>query len=92
MGAPFGLFGGGGFALALPHAIGIAFEQGDVGVMGEAVEESGDAGGVGEDGVPFLKAFIGSQDDGIAFVTVVDDFEQQVGGVGIVGEIPYFVH
>src|SRR5215471_4236918 len=41
MGAPFGFFPGGGFELALPDAIGITFDQGDIGVMGEAIEESG---------------------------------------------------
>ena len=30
-------------------------------MMGQAVEERGDAGGVGEDGVPILEGFIGGQ-------------------------------
>ena len=44
----------GGFELAFAHAAGRAFDQGDVGVMGEAAEQRGDAGGVGENGVPVL--------------------------------------
>src|SRR5205807_2643323 len=93
MSAPFRLFlDGGGLQLAFPHAIGIAFDQGDVGVMSETVQQSGDTGSVGEDGVPVLEAFIGGQQDGIAFVTVVHDFKQQVGGVGVVGQVATFVN
>src|SRR5208283_6141120 len=92
MGVPFGVFlGRFGFHLAFSHAVGIAFEQGDIGMMGEAVQQRGDAGGVGEDGIPFLKGFVGGQDHGVAFVAVVDDFEEQVGGVGVVGQVTNFV-
>src|ERR1700683_5467179 len=92
MGVPVGVFlGRFGFHLAFSHAVGIALDQGDIGMMGEAVEERGDAGGVGEDGIPFLKGFVGGQDHGVAFVAVVDDFEQQVGGVGVIGQITYLV-
>jgi hypothetical protein len=81
----------GGFQFAFADAVGSAFDQGDVRVMGEAVEESGDAGGVGKDGVPVLERAIRRQQRGVAFVAAVDDFEQQVSGVGIVGQISYFV-
>src|SRR5208282_6458457 len=92
MGVPLGVFlGRFGFHLAFPHAVGIAFQESDIGMMGEAVEQRGDAGGVGEDGIPFLEGFVGSQDHGIAFVAVVDDFEQQVGGVGVIGQVTDFV-
>jgi len=53
--------------------------------MGEAIEQGGDGGGVREDGVPVLEALIGGQQDGIAFVTVVDDLEEQIGGVRVIG-------
>ena len=33
-------------------AIALTVDDGDVGMMGELVEESGDGGGIGEDGVP----------------------------------------
>ena len=92
MGVPFGVFlGDFGFHLAFPHAVGIAFDQGDIGMMGKAVQQRGDAGGVGEDGIPFLEGFVGGQDHGIAFIAVVDDFEQQVGGVGVIGQVAAFV-
>src|SRR5208337_5490860 len=92
MGVPLGVFlGRFGFHLAFPHAVGIAFQESDVGVMGEAVQQRGDAGGVGEDGIPFLEGFVGGQEHGVAFVAVVDDFKQQVGGVGVIGQITYLV-
>src|SRR5271157_4556763 len=92
MGAPWRVFlGRFGFPLAFPLAVGIAFDQGDVGMMGEAVQQGGDAGGVGEDGVPFLEGLVGGQEDGIAFIAVVDDFEQQVGSVSVVGEVTTFI-
>jgi hypothetical protein len=69
MGVPLGVFPGClSFHLTFPHAVGIAFQERDVGVMREAIEQGGDAGGVGEDGIPFLKAFVGPHDDGIAFI------------------------
>ena len=88
MGVFLGRFG---FHLAFSHAVGIAFDQGDLRMMGEAVQQRGDAGGVGEDGIPFLEGFVGGQDHGIAFIAVVDDFEQQVGGVGVISQITHLV-
>src|SRR2546428_8139918 len=88
----FGFPAGGGFQLAFTDAIRSALKDGDVGVMGEAVEEGGDAGGIGEDGVPLFEGFIGRQQDGLALVTVVNDFEEQVGGVGVVSDIATFVN
>jgi hypothetical protein len=38
----FGLLAGGGFQLAFADAVRSALDDGDVGVVGEAVEESGD--------------------------------------------------
>ena len=74
-----------GFQLALADAVRSALQDGDVGMMSEAVEERSDGSGVGEDGVPVLEALIGGQQDGIAFVTVVDDLEEQIGGVRVIG-------
>ena len=89
MGFPFafGFLAGGGFQLAFADAIRSALDDGDVGVMGEAVEERRDASGMGEDRVPLFEGLVGSQQDGLALVTVVDDFEEQIGGVGVVSEI-----
>jgi hypothetical protein len=58
MGVPFGVFlGRFVFDLAFPHAAGIAFDQGDIRVMGDAVEHRSDASRVGENGIPFLKDY-----------------------------------
>ena len=93
MGIPFGFsMARGGFQLAFPNAVGRAFDQGDVGVVGEAVEQGRDAGGVGEDGVPVFEGLVGGQQNRIALVAVVDDFEEQVGGVGVVSQISTFVN
>ncbi len=82
----------GGFQFAFPDAVGSAFDQGDVGMMSEAIQQRGDAGGVGENGVPVFESFIGSQQNRIAFVAVVNHFEEQVGGVGVVSQISTFVN
>src|SRR5207247_2321740 len=88
----FWLLASRGFEFAFPNAVGSALDQGDVGMMGEAVEQSGNGGGVGEDRVPVFEALIGSQQDGIAFVTVVDDFKEQVGGVRVIGQVANLVN
>ena len=41
-----------GIALTLEGAVAVALEESDVGVMGEAVEQGRQAGGIGEYGVP----------------------------------------
>jgi hypothetical protein len=87
----FGLLGGGGFQLAFADAVRRALHDGDVGVGGEAVEYSGEGGGVGEDGALLLEALISGQQDRIVFVTVVDDLEEQVGSVRVIGQIADFV-
>src|SRR5215831_2249453 len=93
MGFPFVLFrlARCRFQLAFADAVGSPLEEGDVGVMGQAVEESGNGGGIGKDGVPLFEGLIGGQQNRIALVTVVDDFEEQVGGMGVVGQIAAFV-
>src|SRR5487761_1577441 len=80
-----------GFQFAFSNAVGSPLDQGDVGVVGEAVEEGGDTGGIGEDGVPVFESFVGGQQDGISFVAVVDNFKEQVGGMGVVSQVPTFV-
>ncbi len=57
-------------------------------MMGEPVQQCGDTGGVWEDRVPILKGKIGCQHDGTSrLVARVDDVEEEVGGVFVVGEI-----
>ena len=72
-------------------AIAFAFNDGDVGVVGETIEETDDAGGVGKHDVPVFKRAVGSDDDRAALVASVDDLVEQIGGVAVVGEIANFV-
>jgi hypothetical protein len=82
---------GGGFQLAFAHAVALTLDQGDIGVVGEAVQQSGDDGGVGEDGIPVFEGTVGGDQQGAAFVAGVDDFVEQVGGLGVIGKISDFV-
>jgi hypothetical protein len=82
----------GGFQFAFPDAVGSAFDPGDVGMMSEAIQQRGDAGGVGENGVPVFESLVGSQQNGMAFVAVVNHFEEQSGGVGVVSQVSTFVN
>lgn len=68
-------------------AIAVAVDGSGVGVMGEAIKKSGNAGGVGKDLIPFLEGTIGGDDDGTAFIATIDDFVQEVGGVVVIGKI-----
>ncbi len=70
----------------------LTFDQSDVGVMSEAIDEGDDAGGVGEDGRPVFEGEIGRDEDrSILLVTGIDDLEEQVSGMIVVGEIANFV-
>jgi hypothetical protein len=76
------------FLLAFPDAIAFALEEGNVGVVSEAVEKSGNAGSVWENGIPVLEGKIGGEDDGTPMlVTLIDDVVEEVGGVFVIGEI-----
>ncbi len=56
--------------------------------VSEAVDESDDAGGVGEHLTPFGKRLVRGEHDGFAsFVAARDDLEEQVGVAAVVGEI-----
>ena len=67
--------------------IAVAFDDGHVGMMQQAIQQRDDAGGVGKDFVPFFEWSIGRQDHRLAFVTPVDDFVEQVGGLVVEGKI-----
>jgi hypothetical protein len=76
-------------------AVAVPVDDGDVCVMCELVEEGGDGGGVGEDGVPVPEREIRRDENGPgrglvgswAFVASVDDLVEQVCGMGVVGEV-----
>ena len=69
----------------------MAFNDHEIDVMSETVDEGGDAGGIGKDGVPVFEDAIGGDQNRATFVTAIDDFEKQVGGAGVVREIANFV-
>src|SRR5215470_14491768 len=60
-------------------------------MMGEAVQQRGDGGGIGEDGVPVFKSFVRGDENGAAFITAADEFKEQIGGIRIIGQICEFI-
>lgn len=78
---------GGGFLFAFADAVALAFDHGDIGVVGEAVQQGGDHRGVGEHGIPVLEGAVGGEQQGAVLLAEVDDFVEQVSGLGVVGEI-----
>jgi len=67
------------FLFAFPDAVAVALDQGHVGVVRETIRESGNAGGIGKDFVPFFEWSVGCNNHRLAFVAAVDDFVQQIG-------------
>jgi len=61
-------------------------------VVEEAIKNGGGDGAVAvEDGGPLFERFVGSQDDGAAFVTLAQDLEEQVGAALIDGQVAEFI-
>lgn len=52
--------------------------------MHEAVDEGDDAGGIGEELVPFAEGLVGGDDDGALLIAAGNDFEEQIGVTGVV--------
>ena len=48
--------------------------------MGQAVEQSGDGSGIGEDQIPFFEDAVGGNEEGTALIAAV-------GGVSVIAEI-----
>jgi hypothetical protein len=59
--------------------------------MQEPIQQRDDAGGVGENLVPFFEGPIGGEDHRFAFVTAVDDLIEQIGGFVIERKIADFI-
>ncbi len=76
-----------GAFLGLLEAVGFALDGDDLGVVDEAVDQGDDAGGVGEDLVPFGEGAVGGDQGAFGLVAAADQFEQQVGVAVGVGEI-----
>jgi len=53
--------------------------------MQQTIQHGGDAGGIGKDFVPFLEDAVGGDDQGLTFITAVDDFKEDVGGLVVIG-------
>ena len=75
----------------LAAAIAAAFDDEDLHVVGQAVDEGDGARGVGEDGVPVLERQIGGDEQGPVLVAAADELEEEVGGPCVVGEVSQFV-
>lgn len=60
-------------------------------MLGEAVDEGGDACSAGEDGAPLLVREVGGDDRGPLLVPTADDRVQQVGGAAVAGEVAELV-
>lgn len=86
------LAAGGGFLFAFADAVTLAVQDHDFGMVSEAVEQGGDAGGVGEDLVPFFEGSIGGNGDSLIFVALIDHRVEQVRGVAVVGKVAHFVN
>src|SRR6185437_12357072 len=76
---------------ALLVAPGVGVDVDDVAVLGEAVDEGAEAGGVAEDGAPLLVREVGGDDDGAGFVPLAHDAEEQVGGARVAGDVAQLV-
>ena len=74
-----------GAFLSFFEAIAVAVDGEDLGAMHQPIDEGDDAGGVGEDLVPFAKAFVRGQDRGPLLIAAGDDFEQQIRVTSVVG-------
>ena len=80
-----------GFHFALPHSVALAFDEGDVGVMGESIEQGRDGSRIGKDGVPVLERLVGCNQKRTALVAAIDDFIEEVGGGRVIGQVADFI-
>ena len=74
------------------EAIGLALEHDDLAAMDESVDEGDDAGGVGEDLVPFFEGAVGGDDGALGLIATGDHLEQEVSKAAGVGQIPDLVN
>ncbi len=78
---------------SLFQAVAVAIDREDLRSMDEPIDESYDAGSIGEDLVPLAKGFVGRQHQWTAqLVTARDDLEQQVRVARVIGQISHFIH
>ena len=77
--------------LGLSLPVAVSFNHDNLGVVREAIDQRDRAGGVGKDGVPVLEGQVRGHEHGAVLVAAADDLEEEVGGVGIVGEVANLV-
>src|SRR5271169_6555579 len=74
--------------LRLAQPVALALDHDELGAMDQAVDESDDAGGVGEDRGPLCEGLVGREDDRLVLVVPAgDDLEEQVGVPRVVREV-----
>src|SRR2546425_12295790 len=61
-------------------SIALALDGEDLGVMGDAIDERGGRGGVGEDRRPLAERQVGGEHEALAFVAAADDLKEEGGG------------
>jgi hypothetical protein len=66
-----------GFHFTFANPITLALENGDVGMMGEMVEQGGDGSGVGENLIPLLEDLIHRNEKRVALIAAVDDIVEK---------------
>ena len=55
----------------------------------DAIDKRRAGRGIGENVCPFAEGEVSGQDEAAALVALADDLEEQIGGPGIVGEVPH---
>ena len=72
----------------LPPPVALPFNRDDFGMVREAVDQRDRTGSVGKDGVPVFEGKIRGDEEWAVRIAPTDDLEEEVGGVGVIGEVP----
>ncbi len=72
----------------LAQAVAGSFDLDDDSVVQESIEQSGGDHGIAEYLAPFGKAAIGREDHGAAFVSGIDELEEQIAAAGDDRQVP----
>ena len=72
-------------------APGIGIDVEEMAMLGEAVDECAEAGGIVEHRAPLLEREIGSDYDGFGFMPTADDMKEQICSTAVAGDVSEFV-